>query len=249
MKEEDGKPKRKRVRERKPERIAWTTGETDKRKDSFKMLPQCTAKSKSTGEQCKRRTTHHTGKCRYHGGVDNKPEVISKKNKESLKGNKNRLTHGARESIWHDVLDEDEIEFAKEVKKLNVLTLINEEIALITIRERRMMQRIKVFRDKYNEEGFTTVKIETERGTSSSKFKRTNTIKEEQAGVLGQIQDIEEALTKVQDKKAKLIDLKHTIEKGEGPTDTSGVEKFLKALDGAAANAWRTEDKKEDKQA
>lgn len=244
MKDENGRPQRKVNRPKVPERFAWSSGGTDKRQTKDN---QCTAMSKSTGKQCTKKTNHPTGKCRYHGGVNNRPDVISKKNKESLKGNKNGLKHGGRESIWHDVLDDDEIEFAKEVKKLNVLTLINEEIALITIRERRMMQRIKVFRDKYNEEGFTTVKIETERGTSSSKFKRTNTIKEEQAGVLGQIQDIEEALTKVQDKKAKLIDLKHTIEKGEGPTDTSGVDKFLASLNGAAKRL--KEKRAEEKQA
>lgn len=218
------------------EKIAWSTGKPDKRKGSTFMKEghkQCEAKSKRSGQQCKMAAMAN-GKCRMHGGKVNH-EAIS----EGLKGNKNGLKSGEFESIFFSfVTDPDELALIEQARNASILALINQEIQLITVREFRMSKRIEALKAAGD---FTMVSIEEERGTSRSKYKRTNTRKEVQEGTLGQIQAIEDALTRVQDKKAKLIELKHNIEKGEGPKDTSGVEKFLVALNGAAKAVWGDE--------
>jgi uncharacterized protein YjcR len=121
---------------------------------------------------------------------------------EKMQQNKNALKTGEHETIWLDTLDDD-------------------EIRLTTIRERRMMQRIQ----KLKTYDFTTVKIT--QGTEKGKC----TDLEERQGVLGQIQAIEEALTRVQAHKAKLIDLQHRLEMDSegGDNGGQGIQDFIEA--------------------
>lgn len=215
----------------------------DKRKGTGKMSGQkkkCGAKSKRTGNPCKN-IPMKNGKCRLHGGKQGEikdKKAFAEKMSESSKGNKNNLKTGEFESIWGDVLDQEEIDFLQARKQHTVIAMIDEELAIITVRERRMLQRIDKLRDAGD---FTLVEIETETGYGQRNYKRTNIQKEKRQGTIGQIQAIEDALTRVQDKKAKLLDLKFNIEKGEGPQDVSGIEKFMVALNGAAKHAWKDE--------
>jgi hypothetical protein len=222
-------------------KVAWSTGKPDKREGSTWFKPghvQCTAKSKRSQEQC-RNTAMDNGKCRMHGGVTN-PEAIS----EGLKGNKNGVVTGSLESVFFTFISDDEEKAILEAAKAaTILVMINQELQLITLREHRMMKRIKEWLDKADSNGMIITKVEEERGTAANTRRKTNLRRESRESALDMVNRIEEALTKVQDKKAKLIDMKYQFEKGEGPKDTTGVEKFLKALNGAAKHTWGNEEK------
>jgi uncharacterized protein YjcR len=179
----------------------------DGRRDE-RQRKRCGAKKRRDGQPCQRWAMKN-GRCRLHGG----------KNVGSP-GKKNALKTGEHETIWHDVLEKDENLFLDELK-LDVETQLNEEIKLITVRERRMLQRIK----ELQEHTFTTVEIneETEEGFGKSGAIDLKKKSKKKVATLTQINTIEEALTRVQEKKAKLLDLKHrvtqTSEQDEGALD------------------------------
>jgi len=156
---------------------------------------QCTAISKQTGERCKKKAEPGKDKCKFHGGKSTGPPL----------GSKNALTHGAYETIWMDQLDEDEQELVKLVVQDKIKSL-EMDIQLLAIRERRMVKRIA------NLSGldYTVVKRKYEEGESPMGHIDKES-KEEQA-TLGQIQEIERELTKVQAEYTKKIALKHKME-------------------------------------
>jgi len=163
---------------------------------------RCKARSKRTGEPCKRWAKEGWDVCHYHGAGGGAPA-----------GNKNAVTTGEYETIWLDALDPEERVLFRAVDT-DVLKQLDEEIRLITIRERRMLQRIERLRAAGD---FTVTRLTT----GGEKGKKTNL--QEAEGTLGQIQAIEEALTRVQEKKAKLLDLKHRIQSGLGSDDKEPV--------------------------
>lgn len=144
------------------------------------------------------------------------------------KGNKNAVKTGEHETIWMDALDPEE-RVLFHVVDTDVLKQIDEELRLITIRERRMLQRIERLRAAGD---FTIVR----QTVGIEKGKKTNL--QEAEGTLGQIQAIEEALTRVQEKKAKLLELKHKIETANGKTEEPADDGFLEALEAKAAEVW-----------
>jgi len=184
----------------------------------------CGAKTRS-GLPCRNRAMAN-GRCRMHGG----------KSTGAPKGNKNAVKTGEYETIWMDALDPEE-RVLFHVVDTDVLKQIDEELRLITIRERRMLQRIERLRAAGD---FTVVR----HTVGIEKGKRTNL--QESEGTLGQIQAIEEALTRVQEKKAKLLELKHKIETANGKTDEPVDDGFLEALEGKAAEVWSDDGEDED---
>lgn len=131
-------------------------------------------------------------------------------------GNKNALTTGEFETLFFDALNPEERQLITAVK-LDKERLILQEIQLLTVRERRMLKRIDNLRQleeeqQYNEEceerikappGMTVVKY----SDGIEKGKITN-IKEYE-GILGQIQAIEDALTRVQARRQRAIEALH----------------------------------------
>lgn len=192
----------------------------------------CGAKTRQ-GTMCKNpagfRTPHFgTGRCFLHGGLS-----TGGRGKGGPYGNKKGLKTGAYEAIWLDVLPEEEQQLYHEVITDKVAQL-DQEIRLLDIRERRMLQRI----EKLKQADFTIVEqIEAD---GMEKGKRTNLYTEKRAATLGQIQAIEEALTKVQARKERLLDLKHKFEQSQGP-EKPDVGAYIDALRGAAKEAWQDE--------
>jgi len=113
-------------------------------------------------------------------------------------GNKKAVTTGEFETLLFDCLEPDELQLVAAVPT-DKERLLLQEIQLLTVRERRMMKRIENLKDAE----FTTVK--KKKGTE--KDKRTDLAEEH--GALGQIQAIEDALTRVQARKQKAIDSLH----------------------------------------
>lgn len=173
----------------------------------------CGAKTRS-GVPCKNRPMTN-GRCRMHGGKSTGPP----------KGNKNAVKTGEYETIWLDTLDDDERVFFDSIP-LNVMVQIDNEIRLLEIRERRMMKRVKDVMDGWEEDEVETkyelksrkekVPVYSEDGEVRYELvtrhemvetERTEKKREKLARIIA----IEEALTRVQDKKMRLIELKQKI--------------------------------------
>lgn len=134
-------------------------------------------------------------------------------------GNKNAVTTGEFESIFFDTLEEEELKLAKSIT-FEKKRLLEQEIQLLTIRERRMLKRIESL--KLEKMTLVSVKSGIEKGQ--------DTDLKEYEGVLGQIQNIEEALTRVQDKKQKAIDSLHKFEIDEQRLELSVMKLELEIM-------------------
>lgn len=95
-------------------------------------MAQCTAKSKRTGERCKRMCAPGKTVCKWHGG----------NSKGAPNGNKNALKHGAYESISLETMFPDEIEYANAVS-LDPLTTLQEQLKFLRVKEARLAKRMK----------------------------------------------------------------------------------------------------------
>lgn len=133
-------------------------------------------------------------------------------------GNKNAVTTGEFETLLFDCLDPDEYRLAEAVPQ-DKEQLLFQEIQLLTVRERRMLKRIENLRQA----DFTIVK--KKKGTEKDKW----TDLDEKHATLGQIQAIEDALTRVQARKQAAIDSLHRY-----GVDDARVEIEMMRLDLAA---------------
>lgn len=142
------------------------------------------------------------------------------------KRNSNALKSGEYATIWEDSLEDVERMLLFEVDT-DPIGQINNELRLLEIRERRMLQlrnRIlegwdaseEISKSQLVDEDSTEVAVIDEFGSvtrmniTQPSFKEVERIKKTPQ-VLERILSIEEAITRIQDKKAKLIDLKYKI--------------------------------------
>ncbi|WP_195938720.1 phage terminase small subunit [Romboutsia sp. 1001713B170131_170501_G6] len=117
-------------------------------------------------------------------------------------GNKNAVTTGEFETIFFDTLEDDELELVDNTP-FEKMKLLKQEIQLLTVRERRMLKRI----DKLKEANEVVIDTETHGTQGDSEVSLVN-----YESTLNKIQNIEEALTRVQDKKQKAIESLHKFE-------------------------------------
>lgn len=158
----------------------------------------CGAKTRA-GTPCKNRAMPN-GRCRMHGGKSTGPKDKEKKSRD-MKNNKNSVTTHERESIVFDFLDEDEKELLKQID-LDKLKQIDNEIKLVDIRLRRMMKRIQLLGEDDMSVSLHIVGTEGKRPNESL----------ESVDSLSKIQNIENAITRVQGQKLRLIESKHKLE-------------------------------------
>lgn len=124
-------------------------------------------------------------------------------------GNKNAVTTGEFETLLFDCMSDDEMRLIESVPA-DKQRLLLQEIQLLTVREHRMLKRIEDIKESVEHlpngdsiDGMTLVS----RKCGIEKDKETD-LKEYQ-GKLGQIQSIEEALTRVQARKQRAIESLH----------------------------------------
>lgn len=127
------------------------------------------------------------------------------KNATGPPGNKNAVTTGEFETIFFDTLEKDELELVDNTP-FEKMKLLKQEIQLLTVRERRMLKRIEDL--KHSQE--VVIDTETHGTQGDSEVSLVN-----YESTLNKIQNIEEALTRVQDKKQKAIDTLHKFEMDE----------------------------------
>lgn len=111
--------------------------------------------------------------------------------------NKNAVVTGEYENIYKDVLEEDELALYENYEINDAEQLLIEEYKILTIREKRMLQRIKDIKSRGKD--MTINYIRNEKGKS------TKTITDAEP-TINLIQRIEDGLTRVQEAKRRCID-------------------------------------------
>ncbi|MFB0841797.1 phage terminase small subunit [Paenibacillus oleatilyticus] len=188
-------------------------------------------------------------------------------------GNKKAVTTGEYEVIWLDALQPDEQELIAQVTT-DPIQQADEAITLLTIRERRMLQRIQSLMEGLTEkerrvlwelkEIKDAVPVHDERTGVTKTIPVTRTelvesqIEEKEYRKIDDIIKLEEALTRVQDKKLKAIELKNRFMDEEkqlklekyrhelnilknGRDPEMQDDGFLDALKGMTAEVWDDE--------
>lgn len=171
-------------------------------------------------------------------------------------GNRNAVKTGEFETLFFNTLEPEEKELI-ELVQLDKEKLLLQEIQLLTVREHRMLRRIELLKQSNDvdpeekvPEGMTVVKFSC--GMEKGKI----TELKDYECVLGQIQAIEEALTRVQARKQKAIEALHKFGyddarldletmklefemlKQDGSDDEAGDDGFLDAMNHAAGDVW-----------
>lgn len=168
-------------------------------------------------------------------------------------GNKNSVTTGEYETIFFDVLTDEEKELYKKFKTEDKKQSILEEIKLITIREYRIMNRIKKLQEKDKDMVVDSI---TKRQYKSTTEDQTETATQV-ISIITPLQKLEDALTRIQDQKRRCIDSLHKIEnddrrleleiirlemeaarEGEKDPENAKDDSFIKALDDSVESAW-----------
>ncbi|MGG1673531.1 phage terminase small subunit-related protein [Paenibacillus sp. NRS-1783] len=185
-------------------------------------------------------------------------------------GNKKAVTTGEYETIWLDTLDTEEQELLELINTDPVIQA-NDALLKLELRERRMLLRIKRLTDGLGEKerrvlselkaikDAMTVHDEKTGITKTIPIVRTemveSSIEEKEYRKIDDILALEEALTRVQDKKLKAIELKGKLTDGLKKLQIERLEHellmlrgggkeevqddgFIAALRGRAAEVW-----------
>lgn len=184
-------------------------------------------------------------------------------------GNKNAVKTGEFEALFFDCLEPDEQQLIKKVQP-NKEQLLLQEIQLLTVRERRMLKRIESLKLLEQSSNPEEVQEDDELekappGMSVTKYKSgmekgKPTLLREYEGILGQIQSIEDALTRVQARRQRAIEALHKfgyddahleletmkfeleLLKQDGQNEDDTDDGFLEAMNASAENVWGDED-------
>lgn len=183
--------------------------------------------------------------------------------------NKNAVKTGEFETLFFDCLEPDEQKLIQAVQP-DKEQLLLQEIQLLTVRERRMLKRIESLKlleqtsDPEDDQGEDELE-KAPPGMSVTKYKSgmekgKPTLLREYEGILGQIQSIEDALTRVQARRQRAIEALHKfgyddahleletmkfeleLLKQDGQNEDNTDDGFLEAMNASAENVWGDED-------
>lgn len=169
-------------------------------------------------------------------------------------GNKNAVKTGEFETLFFDTLNQEEKELLNAIP-CDKEQLLLQEIQLLTIRERRMLKRIELLK------GSDELADDILAGMSAVKYtsgieKGKKTELKEYRGILGQIQTIEDALTRVQARRQRAIEALHKFGyddahleletmrlefemlKQDGQTEEQEDDGFMDAMNAQAKETW-----------
>ncbi|WP_277405482.1 phage terminase small subunit [Lacrimispora xylanisolvens] len=215
-------------------------------------LPEGTVRRwKSTNKWETERSDKNSERSHKKGPPKGNKNAIGNKGGSAPEQNKNAVKTGEFETLFFDALEEDEKKLISMVQ-LDKEQLLLQEIQLLTVRERRMLKRIDDIKQAAANQteskapGMTAVKFKSSTEEDSTEY----------TGALGQIQAVEDALTRVQARKQKAIDSLHRygfddarleleIMKVElealkrDPSDQDIEDDgFMNAMNGGAAEIW-----------
>lgn len=155
-------------------------------------------------------------------------------------GNKRAVTTGEYETILADILSEEEKNIYDNLKINNKKQCIEEEYKILTIREYRILKRIKNIQDKQKDMNIERI---VKRQYNSDTSNETETVTEA-TNIVNPLQKLEDSLTRVQEAKRKCLDSLHKME-----TDDRKLELDLIRLEIEATredNSNNAEDMKDD---
>lgn len=164
-------------------------------------------------------------------GMINKWKNLDKwelKPKGAPKRNQNSVTHGAYRSVYQDCLSNDELDLMASLT-YDEEQMLTEQIALLTIRERRLLQSIMQYQELELEQVHNR-EMETIRDSSGISERETVRVTASRIDVIGKL---EAELTKVQGKKTKCIEslAKIRADKLKGnDTKEADVAKILRGV-------------------
>lgn len=163
--------------------------------------------------------------------------------------NKKAVTTGEYETIWLDALEEDEQDLVDQVDT-DPIQQADEAIKLLSIRERRMLQRIsklmngltekqrRVLNELKGIKDVVTVHDEKSGITKTIPVTRTemveSQVEETEYRAIDDILKIEDALTRVQAQKLKAVELKNRLIDDEKQIRTALLQIELNKQQGAA---------------
>jgi len=191
-------------------------------------VPKCNGRKKGHGDLPKREPGEWAGEgyCSQPlgWGTDHVGEGRCKHHNGAPKGNKNAVTTGEHETILHDQLGEEERELWQAVDT-DHLAQVNKQIRTNKIRQRRMMRRIRELKG----EGLTLVERETEEGHVGDG--PIDVTRERSTDAIERIQEIEDALTRVQKELRKLLREKYRILKDQPVDNSEKIDELLSRMD------------------
>lgn len=168
-------------------------------------LPEGTVRRwKSTHKWDNERSDRKSERSHKKGPPAGNKNAVGNKGGAAPEKNKNAVKTGEFETLFFDALEEDEKQLIGMIQ-LDKEQLLLQEIQLLTVRERRMLKRIEDLKQaaanqtEAKAKGMTAVKFKSSTEEDSTEY----------TGVLGQIQSVEDALTRVQARKQKAIDSLH----------------------------------------
>ena len=178
------------------------------------------------------------------------------------KGNTRALKTGEYETIYDDLLTDEEKAIMKQQELYDKKYQIMSEIKILSIRERRILEKIKKMQD-----GKEMSIVRMSKSSSNNVTYRDNgTLTTTEAeSTINIIQRLEEALTRVQEAKRRYLDSYHKIENDdrklelelirlereiakEGTNDPENMkdDSFIKALDDSVESAWDDYDEEQE---
>ena len=124
--------------------------------------------------------------------------ALGNKGGHGTDNNKNAVVTGEYENIYKDVLDEEELTLYEQIKTDDREQLLIEDYKILTIREKRMLTRIKELKQRGKDMTINFIR-------SKKNKSETETITDAEP-TLNMIQRIEEGLTRVQEAKRKTLE-------------------------------------------
>ena len=140
------------------------------------------------------------------------------------RGNQNAVTTGEYSAIWMHALDDDERRLCESVDK-DPLSLIDETIQLLSLRELRMLTRIEELRNQKDIAEHEDVFVYTKDNPTGRRKVRTKHTKL----LIDKIILVEEALTRVQEKKLRAIETKQKLLNARGSSEDRALSITIQA--------------------
>ncbi len=155
-------------------------------------------------------------------------------------GNKNAVTTGEYETIFFEVLNDEEKSLYQGLEIQNKKQCVEQEYKLLTVREYRILKRIKSLQDKEKDMNIERI---VKRQYNSDNSNETETVTEA-INIITPLQRLEDALTRIQDAKRKCLETLHKMETDDRKLELDLIRLEMEAAKEDSANA--TEDIKDD---
>ena len=160
-------------------------------------------------------------------------EKTPKRKRGGQKGNQNRYVHGLYANPTMDMIPQEELNRLSQMNFDNPAELLIDEIMLLTVRERQLMESIQRYQDQKNGlslDGVTRRTVESE-GTKGSRSKQVETTTRTR-DVFDVIQKLQAELTKVQKEKRQYLSELRILrtQKAQMPKEENTHERVLQEI-------------------